>query len=379
MKLFLRIFGLGFGLLLLTAVLIILSLLAGNRLPYQGDMAYISTLTGINQLYLMDVQRQFNFRLKVIFINDCCLTWSPDGKILTYVRDMSSDGSTDIFSTDFRSPTQRLTTVQGADLYPTYSPDGQQIAYMAYGYGNPEINLMNRDGSQAHALTGEKLITNINPHPVWSADGKSVLFSDFNNPDSLYAVPIDCVDPCENAMHTAFDTHGLPLMTTSFIALDPSRLFLAAFERTKKGGYGIYSLDTQSSTIPERLTINAGLASPAMAVYDHWIAFASGTTNLQVRVDDASLFVLDFNCIGSPEGCTGGIQKIASQIGAEDSISWSSDGKWLAFVTLSGGLSHLNLLDTTCLQTHRDCSDYIHPMPVTSVRYIRPAWRPPIQ
>jgi Tol biopolymer transport system component len=379
MKLLRLFLCLGFGLLLPSAGLIALALAAGRYLPYEGDLAYISTVTGLNSLYMMDVQRQFSIRLKPAFINDCCLTWSPDGHILTFVEDVSSDGSTDIFSMNFRTPIQRLTTVQGADLYPAYSPDGQQIAYVSYGFGTPQIYLMNSDGSQPRVLTGNKSIVNLNPHPVWSTDGHSILFSDFNNVNSLLEVPKTCAEPCEDAIQTAFNTNGLPLMTTSFIPLDQSRLFMAAFERTKNGGYGMYSLDTHSSEGPQRLTTNSGLVSPSMAVYDHWIAFVSGNTDPQKPVDETNLYVLDSRCIGSEAGCAGSIQQIASQLQAEDNVSWSADGRWLAYVTLKENISKLNLLDTTCILEHRDCTSYIHPLPITSARYIRPTWRPSLQ
>ncbi len=367
------------GILLCSIALILLGLFAAKTLPYMGEFAYISSRVGANNLYLIDAQRQLNTHIKGILINDCCLTWSPDGRTLTYVVDMSSDGSTDIFSTNLHAPAQRLTTITGADLYPAYSPDGQQIAYTAYGYGTPEIYLMNADGSGQHVLTGTKGVTNLNPHPIWSVDGKSILFSDFENLDSLLAVPRNCVEPCEDTVHAAFNTNGLPLMTTTFIPLDQSRLFLAAFERTKQGGYAMYSLDTQSSNAPERLAINSNLASPSVAVYDHWIAFVSGNTNLQQPVDDSNLYILDANCIGSSGGCTGSIQKIAGQLNPEDNLSWSADGRWLAFVTVNERLSHLNLLDTACIIQHQDCTSFIHPQSITSNRYIRPTWRPRLQ
>lgn len=365
----------GFGLLLLSGAFVLLGLFVGKTLPYTGELAYISTRTGVNRLYLMDVERHFNFLVKRLFINDCCLTWSPNGQILTFVADIS-ESFTDIFSVNFYAPIQRLTTAPGADLYPTFSPDGQQIAYTGYGYGNPEIYLMNADGSQPQLLTGEKHITSLNPRPVWSTDGKSVLFSDFANLDSLLAVPTNCAESCEAAIHKAFSTNGLPLMTTSFIPLDQFRLFMAAFERTKVGGYAMYALDTRTSQAPERLTINANLSSPSVAVYDHWLAFVSGNTDLRKTVGEANLFVLDANCVGSPKGCSSSIQKIASEMSPEDNLSWSPDGRWLAFVTIVERKSQLNLLDTTCIFERLDCMNYIHILPITSARYIRPVWRP---
>ncbi|MBI1279764.1 MAG: hypothetical protein GC179_16670 [Anaerolineaceae bacterium] len=373
--LFLRV---GFHVFLLSVTLTLFGFFAGKTLPYTGELAYISTRTGVNRIYLLDVQRRINFQIKRLFINDCCLTWSPDGQTLAFVADISQS-FTDIFSVNFHSPIQRLTSADGVDLYPTFSPDGKHIAYTGYGYGNPEIYLMNADGSQPHVLTGEKNITTLNPRPVWSADGQSILFSDFANLDSLLAVPISCIDPCEAAIHPAFNTNGLPLMTTSFVPLDQSRMLLAAFERTTQGGYAMYALDTRSSQAPERLSINANLSSPSLAVYDHWVAYVSGNTDMRKSVGEANLFVLDSTCIGSPQGCSGSIQKITADMSSEDNISWSADGHWLAFVTIVARRSQLNLLDTTCIYQHLDCTGYIHPQPITSARFIQPNWRPPIR
>lgn len=367
------------GLLIVLCVLAPLSIVAGQNAPYMGEMAFIATPHGFSELYLMDVQRDFRQRLPTNFVNDCCLTWSPDGARLTFVRDMSLDGSTDIFSTDFRTPIQRLTMERGADLYPTYSPDGTRIAYLSYGYDtNPHINLMNADGSQRQTLTTHTLIVNINPYPVWGADGKSILFSNFNDSHALLSLPLNCSDPCDDALKSSYPTSAPLLMKTAFIPLDESRLVMAAFDRSQKGGYGIYTLDTQQSDQAVKLTVNAGLAAPAMALYGHWLAFVSGTTDLQQKTDDTNLFVMDTNCIGTVEGCASTLRVIATQVRAEDNLSWSPDGRWLAFVSVANNQSHLNLMDTTCIFEDLDCAAYTRSLGIASSRYIRPAWRPVI-
>lgn len=372
-------FRLMFGLLLALVVLAQLALVGGKVLPYMGEMAYISTDMAFNRIYLMDVQRNISLYLERTYVNDCCLAWSPDGKKLTLVVDMSSDGSTDIFTMDLQNPPLRLTTATGADLYPSWSPDSQQIAYTGFGYGDPQIYLMNPDGTQQHRLTGPQKLVNLNPRPVWSADGRSVLFSDFGNTESLFAVPADCSEPCDAAIRTDFPTNGLSLMTTTFVPVDDTRILLAAFDQTKKGGYGIYVLDTASAKPPERLTTNRDLTAPSVAVYNQWIAFVSGEINPTGESDDSYLYILDSACIGSVGGCAGSLQQIARQVNNDDNLSWSSDGRWLAFVTFTSRTSQLHLLDTSCLQQKLDCSGYVRDLPITSVRYIRPAWRPSIR
>ncbi|MCA0458373.1 MAG: hypothetical protein LCI00_30700 [Chloroflexi bacterium] len=354
----------------------VLALAAGKAVPTMGEMAYISSQSAVTRVYLMDVQRHISLPVDRPYVNDCCLTWSPDGKLLTMVVDMSSDGSTDIFTSDFHSPPLRLTNVTGADLYPAFSPDGRYIAYTGYGYGNPQIYLMNADGTEPRQLTGPRALVNLNPRPVWSTDGRSVLFSDFGNVDSLFTVPADCNDPCDTSIHTDFQISGAELMTTNFVPLDATRILLAAFSRSREGGYGIYVMDTQKAKAPERLTWNADISSPTVAVYGRWVAFVSGETDTSSDDEQSYLYILDSSCIGTDEGCASVLRSITPNVDTNDNLSWSPDGRWLAFVKVEGRHSQLYMLDTTCLQTGQDCDPFIHTLSITSLRYIRPSWRP---
>lgn len=364
------------GLLVVAVALILVALQAGRTLPYMGELAYIATQNGFSDAYVYDVQREFSLRLERPFVNDCCLSWSPDGRLLTLVVDMSSDGSTDIFTMNFHTPAQRLTFEHGADLYPVYSPDGRQIAYTHVGYGDPQLFLMNTDGSGGRLLTGQHGVVNLNPRPVWSLDGQRILFSDFGSTDTLLGVPVDCTDPCDTAIHPNFSTNGIDLMTTTFAPLDARRLWLSGFNRAPEGGYGVYVLDSLSSTMPERLTINPNLASPSVAVHGYWVAFVSGERDTRQPNEDSYLYLLDTRCIGQAGGCAGQLQRVAADLNIDDNLSWSPDGRWLAFVTVEGGQVQLNLLDMTCVHERRDCDEFIRKPAIRSLRYIRPAWRP---
>jgi TolB protein len=61
-----------------------------------------------------------------------------------------------------------------ASYDPAWSPDGRKIAFMSNRAGNPEIYVMNSDG------TGVLRLTN-NPaedgQPAWSPDGRLIAFS----------------------------------------------------------------------------------------------------------------------------------------------------------------------------------------------------------
>src|SRR5205807_1353061 len=57
---------------------------------------------------------------------------------------------------------------------PTWSPDGNKIAFVSYLDGNGEIYVVNTDGSQVTRLTNN---TDADTEPAWSPDGKTIAFA----------------------------------------------------------------------------------------------------------------------------------------------------------------------------------------------------------
>jgi TolB protein len=64
----------------------------------------------------------------------------------------------------------RLTHSAWPEFDPSWSPDGTQIAYRSERSGEPEIWLMNRDGTDQRRLTAGL-------SPAWSPDGSLIAFS----------------------------------------------------------------------------------------------------------------------------------------------------------------------------------------------------------
>ena len=85
----------------------------------------------------------------------------------------------------------QLTTDGADDLYPAYSPDGSQIAFISYRTGTGQVWLMNANGSGEHQLTFDA--ANKDQVPDWSPDGSRIVYAgsvDFG-PDSLYVIDAD--------------------------------------------------------------------------------------------------------------------------------------------------------------------------------------------
>jgi hypothetical protein len=101
--------------------------------------------------------------------------------------DVSLDGKTEIFqsasgtlgSMDIATHTVKSYGVSG--LFPRYSPDGTQIAYLASGQsGSLQLFVMNADGSNSRQLTAAQVSYQDLSGVDWSPDGKWLLASTYN-------------------------------------------------------------------------------------------------------------------------------------------------------------------------------------------------------
>jgi hypothetical protein len=116
-------------------------------------------------------------------------TWSPDGQVIAYDSDYglhltSPDGSfggqtygrhINALSTDVR------------DTSPAWSPDGSKIAFMFNQHDHWEIYVMNADGSNRVRLTKEEPFAGRPPHnvsPAWSPDSRHIAFFTDRNSNS---------------------------------------------------------------------------------------------------------------------------------------------------------------------------------------------------
>jgi TolB protein len=83
----------------------------------------------------------------------------------------------------------RLTTSAGADDAPSWSPDGQRIAFRSFRDVNSELYVVNRDGTGLSRLTSNSA-TDI--QPAWSSTGKIAFVSDRDHPaGEIYVMNAD--------------------------------------------------------------------------------------------------------------------------------------------------------------------------------------------
>jgi Tol biopolymer transport system component len=142
--------------------------------------------------------------------DDTMPDWSPDGGQLVFASNL--DGDYDIYVTpppgtgapgsagasqDAQVQAAgsgepiRLTDHPGADMHPSWSPDGTQIVYEAKGdEGDWDVWVMNADGSASRNLTANE--PSHDGNPAWSPDGQRIAFSSNRGGDfDIYVINAD--------------------------------------------------------------------------------------------------------------------------------------------------------------------------------------------
>ncbi len=124
-------------------------------------------------------------------------TWSPDGQRIAFSANVG--GVTDLFVVDVKSKqVRRLTNDAFADLQPAWSPDGSRIAFVTdrfssdlgeLAFGHYQIGLIDPDGSNIQPVRA--FDTGKHTNPQWSADGRSLYFiSDHSGKSDIYRIAL---------------------------------------------------------------------------------------------------------------------------------------------------------------------------------------------
>ena len=160
--------------------------------PDGSTIAFASKRRGNLDLYAMGADGNGTRRLTSTKEDDAQPTFSPDGDRIAFTRGtpsrlfvMNADGS----------GARRVTDEQAEEGEPAWSPDGRSIAYVRREPGSSirEVWLVSADGSQRRRLTK---LNGVAQAPAWSPDGRQIAFSanTTSNRFDIYTIGLDGKD-----------------------------------------------------------------------------------------------------------------------------------------------------------------------------------------
>jgi TolB protein len=117
--------------------------------------------------------------------------YQPDGSGILYAQG-TGNGTDLIFASLDSSPPRRITVGKGTDnTSPSYSPDGRQIAFISGKSGQPQVYIMDADGSNIQLLTPYAPGTrSYRASPDWSPDGRAIAYEQQNRNFQIWMIDL---------------------------------------------------------------------------------------------------------------------------------------------------------------------------------------------
>jgi WD40 repeat protein len=245
--------------------------------PWAANNPTVQPVHG--DLYVMRVDGSGQTRLTATQHDAGGPTWSPNGQQIAF-NSLDKNGSAIYVMRANGAGLKRLATSGGDASQPAWSPDGRSIVYVAAIDGAHHIIVMSAEGGKSRQLTSGSADEF---GPAWSPDGKQIIF-----------------------------------------------------ESNRSGDFNLYALNADGKGQPTRLTTTNGASDfePAWSPSGKQVAFVS------TRDGNAQIYLMNANGSGQRR-----LTKSSGNNVANYGPAWSPDGKQIAFVTTRDGNGEIYLMD----------------------------------
>ena len=149
--------------------------------PDGKTIVFVSNMSGRNNLWLVPAAGGWPTQLTISDQRQSSPVWSPDGKWIAYQSDYNGDEQWDIFMVSPKTgEVVNLTNTRViAEQHPTWSPDSRYLAYIVKPKTSSvfEIDVFDKILRETRHLTSGTAADKMNVGPIWSRDGKWIAYT----------------------------------------------------------------------------------------------------------------------------------------------------------------------------------------------------------
>jgi dipeptidyl aminopeptidase/acylaminoacyl peptidase len=254
--------------------------------PDGKTIVFVSNISGRNNLWLVPAEGGWPTQLTVSDQRQTGVAWSPDGRWIAYQSDYDGDEQWDIFivSPKTGQVVNLTNTREIAEEDPTWSPDGRYLAYMVKPKTSSvfEIDIFDMVMRKVQHLTSDTPKDKMNMGPVWSKDGKWIAYTQHQAKGTDSNLFVAEVATGKSTLLT--DHSGEQVYTVDAFSPDGKKLLITS--NAENGYENVGLLDVASKKISwltkDKWEINGGEFSPDGKRVT-WTANVDGNTDIFVH------------------------------------------------------------------------------------------------
>jgi dipeptidyl aminopeptidase/acylaminoacyl peptidase len=254
--------------------------------PDGKTIAFVSNISGRHNLWLVPAEGGWPTQLTVSDQRQTSPAWSPDGKWIAYASDYDGNEQWDIF---FVSPTTgqvvNIThTPEIAEESPTWSPNGRYLAYTVKPKTSSvyEIDVFDTLMRDTKHLTTRTPKDKMNVNPIWSRDGKWIAYTQQQAKGTDSNIFVAEVATGKSSLLTPHQ--GEQLYTANDFSPDGKRLLITANAGNGYDNIGLLDIPTKQVQwlTQDKWEISGGNFSPDGKSVT-WIANVDGNTDIHLH------------------------------------------------------------------------------------------------
>ncbi|MFL5237874.1 MAG: hypothetical protein ACJ8EL_09785 [Rhizomicrobium sp.] len=200
-------------------------------------------------------------------------TWSPDGQKIAFTSERAGRFQIFVMNADGSGPTQLTHEDNGADG-PAWSPDGGKIAFVSHSSGHTDIYVMNSNGSEIRQLTTMHAF-----QAAWSPDGTRIAFRSLSG--DIFVMNADGTEVIQLTTEPSLDR--APSWSS-----DGTKI---AFASTRSGSLQIHVMNSDGTAVTQLTSGSQENDHPVWSLDGSKIAFVvmgTGTEKLYMMNPDGT-------------------------------------------------------------------------------------------